>query len=463
MIHNSSMDSQVATSRRPSRFEPPSGYRDSSNDVVQSRLVQPPITNVPLQERVARKFEFARSRKLLFCDGYKLQVITGEACFKFRIYTAQGLSKKTFCWSPTEKRATNEFSVVPGAAATSLKPLTASSIGIHKSKQLVWEITETMGKIALITAAIPAEQAETTDQKLREEYDSPIALLGSPKNPAMAALDQYSPFVNPEPELTIGSVGTSHSLLLNKYCVLPRQLLLVTNRFEPQEGELQWGDWRALVKVMAQLQGKRFGEDQQHWEKMEHVAFFNCGRNSGASQEHRHIHIAEWPVDTSGSKHGWRGLRRKNRPLWFPDELCMVLSSKTPYTHPRVPFAHFILRIPPLAANYATTTSAIHTYTTALHQIYLTLLSHVSNCISTYNAKYGESVPAHYNMLLTADYMMLIPRRKGYCEGPESCPKIWANSLGMVGEAWVKDEKEAEGWKVVGCQRVLKEVGVPKE
>ena len=71
-------------------------------------------------------------------------------------------------------------------------------------------------------------------------------------------------------------------------------------------------------------------------------------------------------------------------------------------------------------------------------------------------------LPVHYNMVMTSTFMMLVPRTRGYCEGPKACPQVWVNSVGMLGMIWVKDREEAMGWEEVGYENVLKAVGIPR-
>lgn len=69
---------------------------------------------------------------------------------------------------------------------------------------------------------------------------------------------------------------TDHVVLLNKFPVEPRHLLLITRSWEPQQGWLDSRDWGAVAGVMAQERG---------------LWFFNSGPDAGASQPHRHLQL----------------------------------------------------------------------------------------------------------------------------------------------------------------------------
>lgn len=73
-----------------------------------------------------------------------------------------------------------------------------------------------------------------------------------------------------------------HVVLLNKFPVEPRHLLLITRGWEPQQGWLDSRDWAAVAQLMAQVHG---------------LWFFNSGPDAGASQPHRHLQLLPRQVD----------------------------------------------------------------------------------------------------------------------------------------------------------------------
>ncbi|PJF16735.1 Phosphorylase [Paramicrosporidium saccamoebae] len=87
-----------------------------------------------------------------------------------------------------------------------------------------------------------------------------------------------NPFLPPSPHLTITDIGATHILIFNKYCVVPNHLLLITREFKPQVGLLAPEDFSATELTLAQLEGG--------W-----MVFYNSGKESGASQPHRHLQL----------------------------------------------------------------------------------------------------------------------------------------------------------------------------
>ena len=251
----------------------------------------------------------------------------------------------------------------------------------------------------------------------------------------------------------------------------------MTNEFEPQEGQLRREDWKALALLLGQLKKETIRDinDNRTTKEMkgqaEHIVFFNCGRNSGASQAHRHIQVVEWPESPSSDeveehekkkkKKVSTGAPRTKKPRWFPEELKMEQNSKTPYSHPHIPFTHFILPLP--ATHPHPNGTPTDYYLNSLYRTYLLLLTAAKLAIAQYNSRYSTQLPVHYNLIMTQTFMMLVPRSTGFCEGPKECPEVWVNSVGLLGMVWVKDWMEAEGWRVVGCDNVLRAVGIPRE
>lgn len=87
-----------------------------------------------------------------------------------------------------------------------------------------------------------------------------------------------NPFLPPNPHLVIADIGATHILIFNKYCVVPNHLLLITRDFKPQVELLAPEDFFAAELTLEQLEGG--------W-----MVFYNSGKESGASQPHRHLQL----------------------------------------------------------------------------------------------------------------------------------------------------------------------------
>lgn len=69
--------------------------------------------------------------------------------------------------------------------------------------------------------------------------------------------------------------------------------------------------------------------------------------------------------------------------------------------------------------------------------------------------KFLGSGPA-YNVALTLDWLCLIPRRLVNRDG------VGANSAGILGLVWLRDQEERDGWSRLGYTSHLEYLGVPK-
>lgn len=88
--------------------------------------------------------------------------------------------------------------------------------------------------------------------------------------------------MHPDPDFVLAPVGTSHTLELNKFCVLRPSLVLHTNAFVPQTNDLDEPDITAAWDVL-----NRFTVPQ--------ILLYNCGIEAGSSQGHKHMQIFPRP------------------------------------------------------------------------------------------------------------------------------------------------------------------------
>lgn len=85
-----------------------------------------------------------------------------------------------------------------------------------------------------------------------------------------------NPFLPWDAPLEVERLGTSHVVLLNKYPVQAAHVLLITQRWAPQNGWLTRDDWEAVAAVSVDTGG---------------LWFFNSCAEAGASQPHRHLQL----------------------------------------------------------------------------------------------------------------------------------------------------------------------------
>jgi len=186
-----------------------------------------------------------------------------------------------------------------------------------------------------------------------------------------------NPFLPPEPALTVASVSPTHLAVLNKYNVVARHLLVITRSFVAQEAPLDLEDTEALWRCLGE--GPALG-------------FYNSCREAGASQPHRHLQLV--PLPLAGAEAG------------TPVD-ALVRDGELPFPHAVAPFE-------PDAAK--------------AHAVVRELLEHI-----------GRAAPgAAYNLLVTPQWMLAVPRTHDAAEG------VSFNALGFAGSIFVRDDEQLE-------------------
>lgn len=243
--------------------------------------------------------------------------------------------------------------------------------------------------------------------------------LGKKKaaSPASAAATPKDPFLPPyEPDLYVGDLSATHVGLLNKFCVLPDHLLMVTRTYAEQTELLDESDCHALLSGLAAVDG---------------LAFYNGGTDAGASQPHKHLQLVPLPLAS-----GWYGM-----PLapWLIPEKA---SEETITCNPDLPFPHAITPIP------AACLSAPEDGASELLARYHALWSALGFPLE------GRHQPIPYNLLATREWMWLVPRSRETWEG------LGANGLAFAGALMVRDETEFRRLEALGPMELLARVTV---
>lgn len=210
-----------------------------------------------------------------------------------------------------------------------------------------------------------------------------------------------NPFLPYESELFVADVPPDHVALLNKYPVIPYHLLIVTRQFEDQESLLTPRDFFALATGMAQIDG---------------LAFYNGGVTAGASQPHKHMQIVPLPLAAEGT-----GVPIE--PL-----LAAAPADPRPDRVPGLPFLHSFVRLGP--AVFADPDRAAH----ILAEHYRILCADTGIDAHIDSGVVRQSAP--YNLLLTREWMLLVPRAREAVEG------ISMNALAFAGCLFVRDEAQ---------------------
>lgn len=221
-----------------------------------------------------------------------------------------------------------------------------------------------------------------------------------------------NPFLPPETDLTIGPLFDSHLCIFNKFNVIEHHVLIVTREFEHQECLLNAQDFACLHYCLQERDG---------------LGFYNGGKVAGASQPHKHLQWIALPLATNGPAVPIAPLLDAHAPVGKVTQ-C-----------PALPLPHAYVR---LSADGFDPDRLYHHYTALLEAIGVDALS--------LGDEVRQSSP--YNLLLTKDWMLAVPRRRECHEG------ISVNALGFAGSLFVREREQLGLIESVGPLNVLQAV-----
>lgn len=224
-----------------------------------------------------------------------------------------------------------------------------------------------------------------------------------------------NPFLPYDEDLFVAEIADTHVALLNKYSVVDHHLLIVTRSFEEQDSTLTLRDFEALLICMAEYRA---------------LGFYNSGAIAGASQRHRHLQMVPLPISAAG-------------PGCPIDTLVGALEpAGKPITVAGIPFGHRFMRFGAEAMDDPVGFAARR------YASYLELLD---------AAGLRQREPAAYNLLLTREWMMLVPRVRECCHG------ISINALGFAGSLFVKTSAQFEQVRNLGPMAMLASVAAGRD
>lgn len=219
-----------------------------------------------------------------------------------------------------------------------------------------------------------------------------------------------NPFLPYEEDLFVSDLSATHLCLLNKFNVVDYHLLIITRAFEEQERLLTLQDFTALWTCLVEYDG---------------LAFYNAGKNAGASQPHKHLQLIPLPL---WSEDGAIGIES-----W----LASVEFNSTIATIPNLPFAHGLMCL----------SNQIQSLVTAAEET----LACYSTLLDALGLREGDA----YNLLATRNWILIVPRSQ------DSFASISVNSLGFAGSLFVRDETQMQILKDQQPMTILTQVAVP--
>ncbi len=214
-----------------------------------------------------------------------------------------------------------------------------------------------------------------------------------------AAGTPHNPFLPYDQKLYVADASPSHVCLLNKFNVVDHHLLIVTREFQDQREPLTREDFTALWRCMAEYDG---------------LGFYNAGAAAGASQPHKHLQLVPLPLAERGPA--------------VPIESLMPSSDK-PGRIGRIaawPFNHATVRLEP-------TRMRLPTSAAMLVKLYEEMLPAAG--VAT-QSQAGQQRTSPYNLLVTRNWMLLVPRTREKFHG------ISLNALAFAGALLVRDEEQ---------------------
>lgn len=241
------------------------------------------------------------------------------------------------------------------------------------------------------------------------------------KSPTTAAKSNANPFLPYDCDLFVAEISPTHVALLNKFNVADHHLIIVTRAFEPQEALLTREDCAALLICLAEING---------------LAFYNAGPAAGASQRHKHLQLI--PLSAF-----------PNPQLPIEPLLRSVKMAGAAGRVPGLPFLHAYAPMNPawLDLQKDGASSLLACYHSLLRAVGLPV-----------EATGGTPAPAApYNLLLTRQWLLLVPRSQEFLEG------ISINALGFAGALLVKDVTQLATLRKQGPMSALQHVALPRE
>jgi ATP adenylyltransferase len=204
-----------------------------------------------------------------------------------------------------------------------------------------------------------------------------------------------SPFLARDDALFVCDVSPTHVVRLNRYPVVEHHLLVVTRSYEEQEAPLNRGDFHALWTCLREYDS---------------LGFYNGGAAAGASQSHKHLQVVSLPL-VPGEP------RIPILPLLEVEEISVLGRSSV------LPFRHVLACVAP---NVIEDTDRAAEATLRLYHLMLRSLG--------MNADATRVGP--YNLLVTREWMLLVPRSR------ENVESISLNALAFAGALLVKTEDQ---------------------
>lgn len=267
---------------------------------------------------------------------------------------------------------------------------------------------------------VQVEQTEMEDGGMRfilrwvsslaaKDAAAKVAVPGGPRDP------NFNPFLNPDPELTVGPIGDGHVAILNKFPLCEGHLVLARREFEQQLLPLARSDFIALAVLMNEAGG---------------IGLYNGGTAGGASQPHKHV---QWMPEAEGNA---------SLQLYIPG-LPADLPEQGVATHPALPMKHCFVRV------RCGKGVAVDAAADSLHAGF-------QRACDELDLKPGaDGMLPPCNLLVGDGWLLLLPRSQEHFED------ISISAVCFAGTLYMRTPEQIESVRRVGPLRALAAVGYP--
>jgi ATP adenylyltransferase len=300
-----------------------------------------------------------------------------------------------------------ELQLKPGTLWAAVRDRTSQALtsGALQPMPTDYELVEQAGITFLVRVLMALERKE----QAKRQQEAQTRKTGK----------EFNPFLPYEQALFVADLTETHLCLLNKFNVVDHHLLMVTRQFEEQDAWLNLNDFLALWLCLREIDG---------------LAFYNGGTAAGASQRHKHLQLVPFPL----------------APIGDPLPITPAISNQALVAGslPTLPFCHAIAPLT-LALETAPDQAAQHCLTLYHQLLQTTGLIADPACM-------GERQSVPYNLLLTRDWMLLVPRSQDRVAG------ISVNSLGFAGALLVRNADQLQRLKQMTPLALLQQVAIAR-
>lgn len=259
------------------------------------------------------------------------------------------------------------------------------------------------------------------------------------------------PFETVDSALSVlDSFADNYRVALNKFAVQKNHFLLITKQPVSQSSILTEEDLEASFALL------RAANAQSGFR---HIGFYNCGKLSGASVDHKHVQFMALP-ETVTSERSDAEAFPQNKFVPFPDNVIAgkrdtFKDDEDPLRESKLPINHYIMPIP---TNYIDTPDVLHMRFSGVISRALTVFVKAER--EKEERGEGEALRPQdlsYNVIFTEEWFLVVPRRK------ERFNDLSVNSVGMIGLLLAKSEEQLGLYKETGPIKLLENLAYPYE